>query len=73
MNKLSLGNKKRVSRMILAYLRLEPGLNKKIPKTKLAKLLYLADFSWFYKNLESMSGMSYRKMQFGLVLIFPTV
>lgn len=36
-------------------------------KTKLAKLLYFADFAWFYKNLESMSGMSYRKIQYGPV------
>jgi hypothetical protein len=39
----------------------------KVPKTKLAKLLYLADFSWFYKHLESMSGMQYRKITYGPV------
>lgn len=49
--------------MILAFLRLE----KKITKTKLAKLLYFADFVWFYKNLKSMSGMQYRKIQYGPV------
>ena len=49
--------------MILAFLR-EGGT---IPKTKLAKLLYFADFGWFYKHLESMSGMSYRKMKYGPV------
>ena len=49
--------------MILAFLR-EGG---KIPKTKLAKLLYFADFSWFYYHLESMSGMQYRKIQYGPV------
>lgn len=53
--------------MILAFLRPSDGLGGKIPKTKLAKLLYLADFAWFYKKLESMSGMSYRKIQFGPV------
>lgn len=53
--------------MILAYLRPDIGLGGQIPKTKLAKLLYLADFAWFYKNLESMSGMSYRKIQYGPV------
>jgi transcriptional regulator with XRE-family HTH domain len=53
--------------MILAYLRPKEGLGGKIPKTKLAKLLYLADFAWFYKNLVSMSGMSYRKIQYGPV------
>lgn len=49
--------------MILAFLR----LNKNIPKTKLAKLLYFADFGWYYSHLESMSGMQYRKIQYGPV------
>jgi DNA-binding XRE family transcriptional regulator len=49
--------------MILSFLR----LNKHLTKTKLAKLLYLADFSWYYTNFESMSGMSYRKIQYGPV------
>lgn len=39
----------------------------KVPKTKLAKLIYLADFSWYYKNLESMSGMQYLRRTFGPV------
>ena len=39
----------------------------KIPKTKLAKLLYLADFAWYYEHLQSMSGMRYKKMQYGPV------
>jgi transcriptional regulator with XRE-family HTH domain len=39
----------------------------RIPKTKLAKLLYLADFSWYYKKLESMSGLQYRKWAQGPV------
>jgi transcriptional regulator with XRE-family HTH domain len=49
--------------MILAFLR----ENKEVTKTKLAKLLYFADFSWFYENLESMSGMQYRKIKYGPV------
>ena len=49
--------------MIHAFLRQEG----RFTKTKLAKLLYFADFAWFYKNLESMSGMSYRKIQYGPV------
>jgi transcriptional regulator with XRE-family HTH domain len=52
--------------MILAYLQIAAG-DGKLPKTKLAKLLYLADFTWFYHQLESMSGMSYRKIQYGPV------
>ncbi len=39
----------------------------KVPKTKLAKLLYLADFAWFYEHMDSMSGLGYRKIQFGPV------
>lgn len=38
-----------------------------IPKTKLAKLLYLADFSSFFYNLEPISGVKYRRMQYGPV------
>lgn len=49
--------------MILAFLRMD----KQITKTKLAKLLYFADFGWFYYHLESMSGMQYRKIQYGPV------
>ena len=49
--------------MILTFLR----LGGKTTKTKLAKLLYFADFGWFYQHLNSMSGMQYRKMQYGPV------
>lgn len=53
--------------MMLAYLRMHVSKDGKIPKTKLAKLLYLADFAWFYNHLESMSGMQYRKLTYGPV------
>ncbi len=39
----------------------------RIPKTKLAKLLYLADFSWFYDHLEPISGLEYRRIPQGPV------
>jgi transcriptional regulator with XRE-family HTH domain len=39
----------------------------KITKTKLAKLLYLSDFSWFYSKLQPMSGLQYRRIQYGPV------
>jgi putative transcriptional regulator len=39
----------------------------KITKTKLAKLVYLADFTWYYDHLVPMSGMSYRKLPQGPV------
>ena len=38
-----------------------------IPKTKLAKLLYLADFSYFYDYLEPMSGVRYVRREYGPV------
>lgn len=39
----------------------------RITKTKLAKLVYLADFTWYYNNLKPMSGMSYRRLPRGPV------
>lgn len=56
-------NYEKYRQMILAFLRLD----KKITKTKLAKLVYLADAGWFYYHLRSMSGMQYRKIQYGPV------
>jgi transcriptional regulator with XRE-family HTH domain len=55
--------------MILLYLRMNLTDKKdgKVTKTKLAKLLYLADFSWYYEHLKSMSGMQYRKITYGPV------
>ena len=38
-----------------------------IPKTKLAKMLYLADFGYFYDNLISMSGVRYVRRDYGPV------
>ena len=35
----------------------------KITKTKLAKLCYLLDFTRYYQHLESLTGLSYRKLQ----------
>ncbi|MDP2669227.1 MAG: DUF4065 domain-containing protein [bacterium] len=53
--------------MILAYLQSHISTDGKIPKTKLAKLLYLADFAWYYENLNSMSGMQYIRRAHGPV------
>ena len=60
-------NYEKYKEMILAYLRQENSINKDLLKTKLAKMLYLADFSWFYENLKSMSGMQYRHIKYGPV------
>ncbi|MEK7607731.1 MAG: helix-turn-helix domain-containing protein [Patescibacteria group bacterium] len=53
--------------MILAYLKSSISTDGKVPKTKLAKLLYLADFAWYYQNLKSMSGMQYLRRAYGPV------
>ncbi len=53
--------------MILSYLRMNLSEDEKVTKTKLAKMLYLADFAWFYEKSESMSGMQYRKITYGPV------
>lgn len=37
------------------------------PKTLFAKLIYFADFVWYYNELRPMSGMKYRRDQFGPV------
>lgn len=60
-------NYEKYKQMLLAYLRHAVNAKGEITKTKLAKLLYLADFTWFYKELMSMSGMPYRKITYGPV------
>ena len=60
-------NYEKYKQMILAYIRNAGSKDGCITKTKLAKLVYLADFAWFYNHLESMSGMQYRKIQYGPV------
>lgn len=60
-------NFEKYKHMILAYLRMHLSEDDKVTKTKLAKLLYLADFAWFYEHFESMSGMQYRKIAYGPV------
>jgi transcriptional regulator with XRE-family HTH domain len=61
-------NYEKYKEMILSFLRLfNSNGDGKVPKTKLAKLLYLADFAWFYAKFESMSGMQYRRIKYGPV------
>jgi len=62
-------NIEKYKQMILQYLRMNISSTRggKVTKTKLAKLLYLADFAWFYNNLESMSGMQYKRFPYGPV------
>ena len=51
--------------MMLAFLRLAKTDRVALKKTKLAQLLYLADFSWYYTARKSLSGVSYRHTDFG--------
>ncbi|MGH7195601.1 MAG: type II toxin-antitoxin system antitoxin SocA domain-containing protein [Candidatus Saccharimonadales bacterium] len=53
--------------MILNAIQFGADKDGKITKTKLAKLIYLSDFTWYYNQLKPMSGMSYRKLPRGPV------
>ena len=53
--------------MILNALEAGADEDGKITKTKLAKLVYLADFTWYYNHLAPMSGMPYRRLPQGPV------
>jgi len=62
----SLGEQK-FEEMIFAFLRKARESGKEVKKTKLAKLLYFADFAKYYFKGESLSNLSYRKIEFGPV------
>lgn len=53
--------------MYFACLKYAANSHNNVPKTKLAKLLYLADFTNFFKQLEPMSGVKYRRLEYGPV------
>jgi transcriptional regulator with XRE-family HTH domain len=58
---------KKYQQMMLAFIRLATASKHFIKKTKLAKLLYVTDFSWYYLHRKSMSGVSYKRFAFGPV------
>jgi transcriptional regulator with XRE-family HTH domain len=60
-------NLKKFRQMYFACLRYAANDHGNVPKTKLAKLLYLADFTNFFKELEPMSGVKYRRLEYGPV------
>jgi transcriptional regulator with XRE-family HTH domain len=60
-------NNEKFKQMYFYFLRNCSNAYGKIPKTKLAKLLYLADFRNFFDELESMSGAKYIRRQYGPV------
>lgn len=53
--------------MIFSVIKYGAGDDGRITKNKLAKLVYLSDFIWYYITLEPMSGMIYRKLPHGPV------
>ena len=53
--------------IVLNFIKHGADIDGKITKTKLAKMVYLADFIWYYLNSVSMSGMLYRKLPQGPV------
>ena len=58
-------NVTKYTQMMYAFLRAAKGDKLPLKKTKLAQLLYLADFSWFYHHAQSLSGVTYRHTDFG--------
>ena len=54
-------------KMILFAIHCGADEDGRITKTKLAKLLYLCDFGWFYEHLNPMSGLMYRRIRYGPV------
>jgi len=63
----SVGSTDKYKQIILNSLKYGADEDGKITKTKLAKLVYLADFVWYYLHLSPMSGMTYRKLPWGPV------
>lgn len=62
-----ISNVRKFRQMYLACLKYAANEHGNVPKTKLAKLLYLVDFTQFFKMLESMSGVRYRRLDYGPV------
>jgi transcriptional regulator with XRE-family HTH domain len=62
-----LASTEKYKQIILNSLKYGASEDGRITKTKLAKLIYLADFIWYYLNSSPMSGMTYRKLPRGPV------
>lgn len=58
---------KKLYELIKACIKFGSDFDGRITKTKLAKLVYLADFVFYYKNLKPITGVSYIKMPQGPV------
>lgn len=59
------GEKRNNKKFMQMYFYILSKFKNGIPKTKLAKLLYFADFRNYYENLEPMSGVYYVRRQYG--------
>lgn len=62
-----ISNMKKYRQMYFACLKFAANQHGNVPKTKLAKLLYLADFKNYFEELEPISGVKYRRLDYGPV------
>lgn len=60
-------NEAKYREVLLEAIRSGADTDGKITKTKLAKLVYLNDFAWYYEHLEPMTGAKYRRLPQGPV------
>ena len=60
-------NEEKYTEVLLNMLKYGADDDGQMTKTKLAKLIYLADFAWFYSQLEPMTGAQYRRLDQGPV------
>ncbi len=67
LKKKALSPEDKLSELIRACIIYGADDDGKIAKTKLAKLVYLSDFAYFYDNLKPITGVEYRKLKYGPV------
>lgn len=67
MSKTNNQSEKKLYELIKACISFGADQDGRITKTKLAKLVYLADFVFYYDNLKPITGVTYRKMPQGPV------
>ncbi len=65
--KKALNPQEKLAELIKACISYGSDDDGKITKTKLAKLIYLADFAYYYYNLEPITGVTYKKLERGPV------
>jgi len=65
--KEGLSSQEKLGELIKACILYGADKDGKITKTKLAKLVYLADFAFYYYNLKPITGVVYKKLERGPV------